>query len=117
MSQTLDNCLNCRKKAFLMKILIVLTLQILALHGQESQHVEPQLVIESNHFYSNTTVNVLYNIRNIEKNRPLILFLKNKTSSETSLPVDQNNVDIALLSKAWHVSCLFDSYDDLCVMK
>ena len=79
--------------------------------------MEHKKVVEANHYYSDTDVAVNYTIQNVEKGRSLIFVLRNKTSSEASYTVDKNNINITLKANAEKVQCLFDSYDDLCVIK
>jgi hypothetical protein len=57
------------------------TLALLALTQESVPAIEHKKVIEANHYYSDTEINVTYNIANVEKNRSLIFVLRNKTTS------------------------------------
>jgi hypothetical protein len=100
------------------KSVVLLTLFLTTLYAIDSiPAIEHKQVVEANHYYSDTNLNVNYTIQNVEKGRSLIFVLRNKTSSEGSLSVGQNHIDITLKANAQKVQCLFDSYDDLCVIK
>lgn len=99
-------------KGLLLFILIVMVLGVDSIPAMEHKKV-----IEANHYYSDTDNMVNYTIQNVEKGRALIFVLRNKTSSEASLPVEKNNINITLQANSDKSQCLFDTYDDLCVIK
>ena len=62
------------------KIFIFLlgTLWILEAVDTSASNNDHSTVIEKNHFYSNYEVNTTYNITKVNKDKPIILFLKKK---------------------------------------
>ncbi len=104
--------------ANLPKSLVLLTLFFTTLYAIDSiPAIEHKQVVEANHYYSDTNAVVNYTIQNVEKGRSLIFVLRNKQNSEESFPVEQNHINISLNANAQKTQCLFDSYDDLCVIK
>ena len=97
---------------------VLLFVLMVTLCGQDSiPAMEHKKVVEANHYYSDTESAVNYTIQNVEKGRSLIFVLRNKTSSDASFSVDKNNINITLKTNGEKSQCLFDSYDDLCVIK
>lgn len=104
---------NLIKRTVVVSLLLIVSLQI-----QDSiPAMEHKKVVEANHYYSDTDAAVNYTIQNVEKGRSLIFVLRNKTSSEASLTVDKNPINISLNTKTEKNQCVFDSYEDLCVIK
>ena len=72
----------------LTKSVVLLTLFLTTLYAIDSiPAIEHKQVVEANHYYSDTNLNVNYTIQNVEKGRSLIFVLRNKTSFEGSLSI------------------------------
>ena len=101
-----------------MKTLIFLVLMLFTLHGQDqAAPIEPTTVVEKNHYYSNEVPAHVYTIRNIKKGQSAVIVIRQKLSYKTSPNIFENNAQITLTTKDQNVTCLFKSYQNLCVMK
>lgn len=83
----------------LTRIIILLALVTINVFAADSiPAMQHKKVVETNHYYSDTDLSVVYNVANVEKSRSLIFVLRNKKTTEATLDVDKNNIKIVLKS-------------------
>lgn len=75
---------------------------------------ERKTVVEANHFYSNYETSTGYDINSVEKDKPLIFYLKPHNAQANDKTLTENPINITLTTGASTVTCPFTSYTNLC---